>query len=465
MHKRTKIIATIGPASATPTVLSSLITAGVDTVRLNLSHGDHASHTANLELVRATATRLGLTVAVLADLQGPKIRTGRLADGKPVTWVAGARTVVTVAPCPAGTAERVGCVYAGLINDVKAGDPLLVDDGKMRLRVERVEGDEVHCLIEVGGLLKEKKGINLPGVRVSAPALSDKDITDLAWAVANQVDLVALSFVHVAADMIDLRARITALGGRQQIIAKIELPEAVEDIAAICAVSDGIMVARGDLGIEISAEWLPTVQKDLIRAANRQGCFAITATQMLESMIEFPLPTRAETTDIANAILDGTDAVMLSGETASGINPLEAVSTMARIAVVAERSAYLVAVDQHRDPAVVPRAVSALGRAATVLADERRAAAIVVGGADLQLLSMLSARRSRTPIIAACADPAEARRAALAWGVHPVVGYGLDPIAGAIAHAREVNLLEKGDEVVVVEREPLDRIAVVRVDG
>jgi len=462
MHKRTKIIATIGPASSSPAILDALIAAGVDTVRLNLSHGDHASHRVSLDLVRAAADRAGATVAVLADLQGPKIRTGKLVDGKPVEWKTGARTIITVAPCPAGTAERVGCVYAGLTRDAKVGEALLVDDGKMRLRVEKIVGDDLHCLIEAGGWLKEKKGINLPGVKVSAPALSEKDLVDLAWGLANGVDMIALSFVHTAADVIDLRRRIDLAGGKAQIISKIELPEAVEDIDAICVASDGIMVARGDLGIEISPEWLPMVQKDLIRAAHRHGRTVITATQMLESMIELPLPTRAETTDVANAILDGTDALMLSGETASGIYPVEAVSVMARIAVVAERSVYLSGSDLQRDDAETSRAVSALGRAAMLLADERRAAALVVGGADMALVRMLSSRRGRTPILAACSDGAEARRLALTWGVYPLVGDGLDPIASAITAGHKQGHIEAGEEVVVVEREPMDRIAVVR---
>jgi pyruvate kinase len=460
MPKRTKIIATLGPASATPEMVEKLIAAGVDVFRLNMSHGDHAGHERALALVRAAEARQQRAIGVLADLQGPKMRVGRMAGGVPVEWVAGRRTVITVAPCPEGTAERVGSDYKGLAQDVKPGNHLLVDDGKMRLLVEKVEGDDVHCLIEVGGKLKNNKGINLPGVRVSAPPLTDKDLRDLAWAVAQGVDFIALSFVHTHHDVIDLKRRIAELGGNAAVVAKVELPEAVEDIDAIARESDAVMVARGDLGIEISAEWLPMVQKDIIRAVNRHGRIAITATQMLESMIELPVPTRAETTDVANAIIDGTDAVMLSAETASGAHPLEAVSIMSRLALVAERSHYLVHVDLDREPGTFSRQSVALARAATVLADERRAAALVVADHDPQLIRLLCERRGDTPVVAACLDRAEARRFALFWGVFPLVGEGEDLIASVITKGKAHQLFQADDELVVVRRQPWDAIVV-----
>ncbi len=463
MAKRTKIIATLGPASANPAMVRKLIEAGVDVFRLNMSHGDHAGHEAALALVREAAGHFRRPIGVLADLQGPKMRTGRLAGGGPVAWVSGERTVLTVAPCPEGTAARVGSDYAGLARDVKPGDHLLVDDGKMRLLVERVEGDDVHCLIEVGGKLKNNKGINLPGVRVSAPPLTDKDLRDLAWAIAHQVDFIALSFVHTHADVVDLKRRIAEAGGCAAVVAKVELPEAVEDIDAIARESDAVMVARGDLGIEISAEWLPMVQKDIIRAVNRHGRIAITATQMLESMIELPVPTRAETTDVANAIIDGTDAVMLSAETATGAYPLEAVSTMTRLALVAERSSYLVHVEVDREPGVFPSASVSLARAAVVLADERRAAAMVVADHDPQLIRLLCERRGQTPVVAACLDQAEARRFALFWGVFALVGEGEDLIDSVVAQGRALKLFEIGDELVVVRRQPWDAIVVRRI--
>ncbi len=463
MSKRTKIIATVGPACSTPTMLAQLINAGVDCFRLNLSHGDHASHLASLRLIRAAETASGRPIGVLADLQGPKIRTGKLKDGQPVEWPVGFRTVLTVDAVPEGTAERVESTYKLLHHDVKAGSTLLVDDGKMRLRVERVDGHDVHCVVEAGGWLKNSKGINLPGVQVSAPALSEKDIRDLAWACANGCDLVALSFVHSHHDCLDLRRRIAAHDCAAGIVAKVELPEAVEDIDAIARECDAVMVARGDLGIEISPEWLPMVQKDLIRATNRQGRIAITATQMLESMIEVPMPTRAETTDIANAIIDGTDTVMLSGETASGKFPLEAVEAMARISLVAEGSPYLVHVDADLDrpESAFPLDLLALTRAALALADGRHAAAIIVADPEPLLVRLLSERRGRTPIIAACRDAPSARRLVLYWGVIPLeIGPALLP---TLARCRERGLLSAGDDVVVLERHPRDALTVHRV--
>ncbi len=463
MFKRTKIIATLGPACARPEIISQMITAGVDVFRLNMSHGDQATHGINMAMVRAAGVAARRPIGVLADLQGPKIRTGKLKGGGPVEWKDGARTIITIAPWPEGTADKVQTIYAGLVKDVKAGDALLVDDGKMRLRVEKIDGDDIHCLIEAGGLLKNSKGINLPGVRVSAPPLSEKDLSDLAWACGQKVDFVALSFVHCADDIIDLKRRMAELGYVAAVVAKIELPEAVDDIEAISRESEAIMVARGDLGIEIGPEWLPMVQKDLIRAVNRHGRVVITATQMLESMIELPMPTRAETTDVANAIIDGSDAVMLSGETASGKYPLEAVATMARLAVVAERSSYLVRVqpDRTREEGF-PQELGALGRAAIMLSEERRAAAVVVADGDPRLVRLLCEGRGRAPILVCCKDEAEARRLILYWGVFPLVGTGDNSVTSLVDLARSMNLLESGDEVLVVHRKPQDSITMLR---
>ncbi|MBN2801768.1 MAG: pyruvate kinase, partial [Deltaproteobacteria bacterium] len=307
--KRTKIIATIGPSCNDAKTLKAMILEGMNVARFNMSHGDHESHEKNLQIIRTLSKEMDRPVAVLADLQGPKIRIGKLKGDIPVEWRAGDKTVITVAKCEDGTAARVGTSYKGLAGDVKHGDRILVDDGRLRLRVEKVEGDDVHCLIVVGGTLRSKKGINLPGVEVSAGALSSKDKSDLSWAIEHDVDYIALSFVRSARDVRNMRSRIAEAGRNIPIIAKIERVEAVEQIDEIIEASDGIMVARGDLGIELSIEQLPIIQKDLILQASKTGKLVITATQMLESMIENPIPTRAEATDVANAVFDGTDAV------------------------------------------------------------------------------------------------------------------------------------------------------------
>lgn len=452
-RKMTKVVATLGPASETPDVVRNLLHAGMNVTRLNMSHGDHADHLKRLTLVRTLSKELERPVAVLADLQGPKIRTGRLKGGIPVEWKAGAKTIITVADCPEGTAELVGTTYDGLAKDVVPGNMLLVDDGRMRLQVDEVDGDEIHCTIRVGGLLKNNKGINLPGVKVSAPSLSEKDKADLAWAIANEVDYIALSFVRTARDVRNVKNRIQETGRTIPIIAKIEKPEAVENIDEILQEVDGIMVARGDLGIEISTQRLPVVQKDLIRRANRAGKLVITATQMLESMIEAPIPTRAESSDVANAIFDGTDAVMLSGETASGKYPVEAVAEMMRIAIEAEKSDYMPNIELAATSSFDSFSL-AISSAADLLCRELKANGVMVFSHNTEKALLLSKQRGDVPVVALCYDEPTWRRLSLFWGIVPLMVPFKDDINDQLETGIEEcirnGIFTDGDTVVVL---------------
>jgi pyruvate kinase len=458
LRKRTKVVATIGPASERPETIEAMMAAGMNIVRLNMSHGDHADHLRRLELVRRLSRQHERPIAVLADLQGPKIRTGRLRGGGPVELRPGAAITITVAACPEGDAERVGTTYAGLAKDVHAGSVLLVDDGRIRLAVESVSGDDIRCSVVVGGLLRNNKGINLPGTAVSAPSLSDKDKGDLAWAVANEVDYLALSFVRNARDVRNVRHRLAEAGREIPIIAKIEKPEAVENCAEILAEADGIMVARGDLGIEISTQKLPVVQKELILRANRAGKLVITATQMLESMIENPIPTRAETSDVANAIFDGSDAIMLSGETASGKHPVESVAEMMRIAVEAEHSAYMPDITLDKAAPGFDRQAHAVASAAERLADELGAAAVLVfgqtGEGGFARVAYTSKLRPERPVVAMCHDEAAWRRLNLCWGIVPILVPShedpQDQLEVGVAECIRLAIVAEDDLVVVV---------------
>ena len=452
-RKMTKVVATIGPASTDPAVMRNLLHAGMNVARLNMSHGDHSDHAHRLGLLRSLSKELERPIAILADLQGPKIRTGRLTGGIPVEWKVGAKTVITVSECPEGTAERVGTTYDGLAKDVVPGNMLLVDDGRMRLQVDEIDGDDICCTVVVGGLLKNNKGINLPGVKVSAPSLSDKDKADLAWAIANDVDYIALSFVRTARDVRNVKNRISETGRTIPIIAKIEKPEAVENIDEILQEVDGIMVARGDLGIEISTQRLPVVQKELIRKANRAGKLVITATQMLESMIENPIPTRAESSDVANAIFDGTDAVMLSGETASGKYPVEAVAEMMRIAIEAEKSDYMPKIDLSGSSPFDTYSL-AVSSAADLLCSALSAAGVMVFSHNTEKALLLSKRRGDVPTVALCYDEQTWRRQSLYWGVVPLLVPFKedvnDQLEAGIDECIRNGIFEDGDTVVVM---------------
>ena len=337
MSRHTKIVATLGPASSSPEVLERLVLAGIDVVRMNFSHGSSEDHLARATAVREIARRLGRTVGILGDLQGPKIRVGRFADGK-ITLAVGDIFILD-ARCQVGNQERVGLDYKDLPKDVKPGDILLLDDGRLKLEVDAVRATEIRTRVLVGGELSNNKGINRQGGGLTAPALTAKDMEDIRTAAQIGVDFVAVSFPKAAADMHVARQLLRAAGSSALLIAKIERVEAIENLDEILEASDGIMVARGDLAVEVGDATVPALQKKMIRMARDRNKLTITATQMMESMINSPVPTRAEVSDVANAVLDGTDAVMLSAETASGKYPVETVESMARVCVEAERSA------------------------------------------------------------------------------------------------------------------------------
>jgi pyruvate kinase len=336
IQRRAKIVATLGPASNTEPVFRDLVRAGIDVVRLNFSHGTHEEKFALIQMIRKVSREEHKPLCILGDLQGPKIRTSKLKDHQPVTLKAGNRLTITPRDVP-GTASLVGTTFKTLAENVEQGSRILLSDGLIELRVHEVIGPDVVCEIVNGGVLGENKGINLPGIPVRVPSLTDKDSQDLEFALKNGVDAVAVSFVRTAEDVRLVRDRVSAYGGETWIIAKLEKPQAIEHLDSILLAADGIMVARGDLGVEVPPEKVPAIQKHIIRRAAEYFKPVITATQMLESMIENPRPTRAEVSDVANAIYDGTDAVMLSGESAVGKYPIEAVSMMGRIISEAER--------------------------------------------------------------------------------------------------------------------------------
>ncbi len=457
----TKIVATVGPASADEATLARLMDAGVDVFRLNFSHGTHADHAETVARVRALAAERGAVVALLQDLQGPKLRVGELVGGEPVSLIPGHPLTIVTEPVE-GTAERISTTYDRLGEDVKPGDRMLLDDGTMEVRVEAVQRnadgpDVVDARVIVGGMLKPRKGINLPGTAVSVPALTPKDLEDLAFGVAQGVDVVALSFVRAAADVRAAQAEIRRLGGRQPVIAKIEKPQAITRLEEIIRISDGVMVARGDLGVEMSPEAVPMLQKRIIRLANAAGVPVITATQMLESMIGNPRPTRAEASDVANAILDGTDAVMLSGETAVGAYPVGAVETMARIAREAERGLTMADRRRRADDGRVTDA-HAVAHAARALAGDLAVPAIAVLTATGRTAGLVSGERPGVPIVALTDRPTVARRLTLWRGVVPIV-VELPKSTDAALTAVERGLLERGvakpgDRVVVVGSAP-----------
>ncbi len=414
--RRAKIIATLGPA--TDGLERALVAGGLDVARLNFSHGTPEDHARRCSAIRAAAQELGRSVAIMQDLQGPKIRIGRLAGGGPVRLVPGQQLTIAQGAVD-GTAERVSCTYLGLGHDVRAGDAIWVDDGHLRLRVLQSSPDEVVTEVEVGGLLGEHKGINLPGVAVSAPCLTEADRGHLEFGVRNlQVDYVALSFVRRAGDVMELKRLIKDLGGDAAVIAKLEKAEGIKNLTSILNATDGVMVARGDLGVELAPESVPALQKTVVQRANALRLPVIVATQMLESMTQDEIPTRAEASDVANAVWDGTDAVMLSGETAAGRHPLLVLDMMDRIVRSAEAA-------QRPVSAVVPEGgrrtfPAAIADAACALARDLSAVAIVSTTRTGRTANLLSAARAVSPIYAFSPDERVCARLALWWGVTPV---------------------------------------------
>jgi pyruvate kinase len=422
--RKTKIVATVGPASRSEEKLRALLEAGVDVFRLNMSHGDQAGHQQVIDLIRRISLEQSLSTAILADLQGPKIRLGTFRSGEPVQLQANQRFVLTTLEVE-GTAELASISYKALPQEAKPGERILVDDGLIELRVESVTPTEVITRVIFGGFVKDRKGVNFPDSQLSVPAVTEKDLADISFAVRNEVDYLALSFVREAADIAKAREIVFSLDDKHRsipIIAKIEKPQALEDIDSILAVADGIMVARGDLGVEVAAERVPLIQKDLIAAAIRVAKPVITATQMLESMTHSPRPTRAEASDVANAILDGTDAVMLSAETASGQFPVEAVQTMNRIAEWTEASSRPSHLHKRRETyGYLPTFAHSVCRAAISAADQLEAKTIVVFTESGTTASILSSLRPNPMVLAFTPRKDVYRRLSLLRGVVPVM--------------------------------------------
>lgn len=419
--RRAKIVATLGPSCSTAETFRELVRAGLDVARLNFSHGSHEQKAELISMVRRVAKEEGKPVCILADLQGPKIRTGRLAGGKPVLLEAGKLLTITPENIE-GTAERVGTVFTTLAENLEKGSRILLSDGLIELAVERIEGEDVVCRIVNGGMLGEKKGINLPGIPVKVPSLTEKDEEDLIFAIEQGVDTVAVSFVRTAADVRHVKERLAVLKSDAWVIAKLEKPQAIEHLDSILEVADGIMVARGDLGVEVPPEKVPAIQKHIIKRAAEFRKPVITATQMLESMIENPRPTRAEASDVANAIYDGSDAVMLSGETAAGKYPVEAIAMMASIVVETERQMRL-------DPTPVTRVrgKARLSVAETICecmahsAEDLDVAAVAIFTESGSTVRLLSKYRPEPPIYALSAYEKVIHRTMLLWGTYPIL--------------------------------------------
>ena len=456
--RRAKIVCTLGPASNTPERIGELIDAGLDVVRLNFSHGSHDDHAKVLTIVRAEADKRGRAVAILLDLQGPKIRVGKFADPAGVELRPGAPFTITTDTSVVGDVDRVSTTYSMLPRDVRVGDQILLDDGYLSLAVTEVGDREVKTVVVAGGILKNNKGINLPGVAVSAPALSDKDKTDIEWGLRMGVDYVALSFVRTPEDVLEAKQLLTVDGVSIPVISKIEKPQAVDRLSEIIAVSDGIMVARGDLGVEMGPEKVPLIQKRIIDDTNGHGKIVITATQMLESMIVQPRPTRAEASDVANAVLDGTDALMLSGETASGKYPVEAVRTMARIIGEIEQSAYY---RQNLEPPQLDMAntANAVAHAAVIAARKMKAKTIAVVSDSGGAARLMSEYRPEARIVALTTSEVHYRRLALVWGVTPVLIQPSVTAEELIDQVEQVlvarSLARTGDHVVITMGVPV----------
>ncbi|NOH02843.1 MAG: pyruvate kinase [Chloroflexi bacterium] len=450
---RVKIVCTVGPASRDPATLEALIHAGMNVARLNMSHGDADFHRENIRRIRQLAEQLGKPVAILADLQGPKLRVGVMPpEGVPLT--PGETLILTTEPIVGGIG-RVPVQYERLPESVKPGDRILIDDGLLELKVIGVEGNEIQTQVVTGGVLMSNKGLNLPRAALSIPAITEKDREDLRFALEEQVDWIALSFVRTADEVLELKDTIrelSALGRPTPVIAKIEKPEAIDNIDAIIAAADGIMVARGDLGIEMSTEAVPMVQKTIIHKCNHVGKPVITATQMLDSMIRNPRPTRAEASDVANAILDGSDAIMLSGETAAGKYPVLAVETMARIACETE-IAHAALPTRPIAPRPVRTFAEAVAHASVDTAIDLNAAAIIAPTVSGETACTIARFRPHCSIVAVTPSPITQRRLMLVWGVYPILAGRADNtdqvISDAIEAAQRRGYVKEGDVIIL----------------
>lgn len=446
--RSTKIVCTIGPASEKPETIKAMIQAGMNVARLNFSHGSHEEHGERIKNIRRAAEEMGKNIAILLDTRGPEIRLGDFAN-PPVILETGQQFILTTEPVP-GDGRRVTVTYKDLHRDVAPGDRILVDDGLIELKAVAVQGQEVICRVINGGKVSNRKGVNLPGVKINLPAVTEKDVKDIRFGIRQGVDFIAASFVRRVADVLAIRQLLEEEGANIDIIAKLESRECIDNLDEIINAANGIMVARGDLGVEIPAEEVPILQKQIIACCNQVGKPVITATQMLDSMIHNPRPTRAEASDVANAIFDGTDAIMLSGETANGKYPVEAVETMDRIARRAEKSMDR-GLKVRTDGCNV---TDIIGQAVCAAATQLNASAIVTATTSGYTAKMISRYRPPgAPIVAVTPDKGVQRRLALVWGVIPLPVTGImdtDQMISAAVNAAENNGIIRGGDMVVI---------------
>ncbi|MGW2837462.1 pyruvate kinase [Streptomyces sp. NPDC001493] len=455
--RRAKIVCTLGPATDSYDQIKALVEAGMDVARFNLSHGSYAEHEQRYHHVRKASEETGRSVGVLADLQGPKIRLGHFGEG-PVLLERGDTFTITVEPLADGDKNICGTTYDGLAADVTPGERILVDDGRVALQVTAVDGPHVRTTVLEGGVVSDHKGLNLPGVAVSVPALSEKDIDDLRWALRIGADVIALSFVRSGKDIDDVHRVMTEEGRRLPVIAKVEKPQAVENIDGIVAAFDGIMVARGDLGVEMPLEQVPIVQKRAVKLAKRNAKPVIVATQMLDSMIDNSRPTRAEASDVANAIIDGTDAVMLSGETSVGKYPIETVRTMSRIVEAAEEDILAKGLPPLTDRNKPRTQGGAVARAAAEMGDFLGAKFLVAFTQSGDTAKRLSRYRSPIPLLAFTPDAATHAQLNLTWGVETFLGPHVESTDAMVAQVDEellrIGRCSKGDVIVITAGSP-----------
>ncbi|MEU8570092.1 pyruvate kinase [Streptomyces pathocidini] len=454
--RRAKIVCTLGPATHSYDQIKALVEAGMDVARFNLSHGSYAEHEERYRHVRKASDETGRSVGILADLQGPKIRLGRFREG-PVLLERGDEFTITVEEVE-GDRLTCGTTYAGLAADVTRGERILVDDGRVTLEVTNVDGPRVQTIVIEGGMVSDHKGLNLPGVAVSVPALSGKDVEDLRWALRTGADIIALSFVRSGDDVRDVHRVMDEEGRRLPVLAKIEKPQAVENLESIVDAFDGIMVARGDLGVEMPLESVPMVQKRAVKLAKRNAKPVIVATQMLDSMIDASRPTRAEASDVANAVMDGTDAVMLSGETSVGKYPVETVKTMARIVAAAEEDMLAKGLSPLTESNKPRTQAGAVARAAAEIGDFLGATFLVACTQSGDTVRRLSRYRSPIPVLAFTPEPATRSQLNLTWGVETFLGPMVDSTDEMVQQVDEqllkIGRCRKGDTVVITAGSP-----------
>ncbi|NLN14327.1 MAG: pyruvate kinase [Tissierellia bacterium] len=457
--KKTKIVATIGPASESEEVLRQLFLNGLNVCRLNFSHGSHEEHKKRIDTIKKVREELNLPIAIMLDTKGPEIRLGNFKEGT-IELEQGDIFTLTTRDI-LGDETIVSISYKGLPNDVKEGSIILVDDGLVELEViEIIDNTDIKCRALNGGTLKNHKGVNVPNVEINLPAITQKDIDDILFGIENGVDFIAASFIRKAEDVTEIRRILEENNGHHiSIVSKIENQQGVDNLDEIIAFSDGIMVARGDLGVEIEAETMPLVQKEMIRKCNLAGKPVITATQMLDSMIRNPRPTRAEVTDVANAILDGTSAIMLSGETAAGKYPVEAVKTMYKIAVTTEKSLNYTAILKEKSARAEMTTTHAIGKATCYTAQDLEAAAIITATSSGATSKAISKFRPKAPIIAATTSERVMRKLALEWGVYPVLAPESattdEVISNSIEAAINSGYVKEGDLVVITAGIPV----------